>query len=153
MGTKNRHSTKIKKKKQISDSVFNLLFKDLVESEKIKLYMDEVKQHIYEGEMSPDELSERLSELTDRYMIEEMNQEDRASVIRYISAFVKIENNVKANLCALNMKETGNDSVQQVVDIYKMTQQVINEWAKVYAHNHGLAPEWVSTPDLEWVER
>jgi len=151
----------MKKKKQISDSVFNLLFKDLVESEKIKLYMDEINQRIYKGEMSPAEFSESLSRLTDRYVKKGMHQADQASVVRYISAFAKIENNVKANLCMMSMREANGEAAfeseeeaaRNIIRTYEETQRLINRWVEQYALTRGMDPEWVVTPDLEWMER
>lgn len=157
MGTENKYTIKMKKRKQISDSVFNLLFKDLVESEKIKLYIDDVKQRIYEGEMNQNEFNESLSNLTDRYVKKGLHRSDQASVIRYISAFAKIENNVKANLRVMSMQEKGIDSeeeteelnVQEIIRKYEDTQRWINEWVREYACTHGLDPELVATPNLE----
>jgi hypothetical protein len=158
LSTENKYTIKLKKRKQISDSVFNLLFKDLVESEKIKLYMDKLTERIYKGEISTLELSKCLSELTDRYVKKGMHQADQASVIRYISAFAKIENNVKANLCAMSVQETPEDNgkqtdVQHIIQQYRESQHLINQWVRQYAVGLGMDPEWVVTPDLEWMER
>lgn len=161
MGTENGCTIHKKKSKKISDSVFTFLFGDLVESEKIKLYMDEVTQRVYEEKMEPDELRKSLSELTDRYVMDEMNPADQASVIRYISAFAKIENNVKANLRIMRFRERHrgleqeklNEAIRKIICQYQGTQKVMNEWVRQYAAQRGLRPEWVATPDLEWIDK
>lgn len=161
MGTGNKYKAKIIKRKQISDSVFNLLFKDLVESEKIKIHMDEWQHRIYAGQMGLDEYSRCLSELTDQYIKKEMHTADQASIIRYISAFAKIESNVKANLCVMGIRAQNEDrkqgvedaSIAAIVRIYEGTQQWVNRWAEAYALTHKLQPEWVHTPNLEWIEK
>ncbi|MBN6185586.1 hypothetical protein JQN58_01130 [Aneurinibacillus sp. BA2021] len=159
MGTSNKYKAKIKKRKQISDSVFNLLFKDLVESEKIKVHMEEWQKRIYAGEMKPYEYSACISSLTDQYIKKEMNTADRASIIRYMSAFAKIENNVKATLCVMRIRTCDEDDltkesrIAHIVGIYEETQRWINRWAETYALTHQLQVEWVSTPNLEWIEK
>ena len=138
--------------KGISSPVFNLLFKDLVESEKIKLYMDELQHSVYTEGITQAEFSARMSGLTDRYMVEGMSRQDKASIIRYISACAKIESHVKANLCAIQHNASGEvieeDSV--LVRTYYAAQEMVNEWGRQYASVHRLSQEWVATPDLVW---
>lgn len=138
--------------KGISNSVFNLLFKDLVESEKIKLYMDELQHSVYAEGITQAEFSARMSELTDRYMAEGMSRRDKASIIRYISACAKIESHVKANLCAIQHTTSGEvvEEDSELVRTYHTAQEMVNEWGRKYAATHRLPREWAATPDLVW---
>ncbi|BAU27975.1 hypothetical protein DFP93_10150 [Aneurinibacillus soli] len=138
--------------KGISSSVFNLLFKDLVESEKIKLYMDELQHSVYAEGVTQAEFSARMSELTDRYIVKGMSRKDKASIIRYISACAKIESHVKANLCAIQQTASGDTVTEdhELVCTYHASQDMVNEWGRVYADTHHLPKEWTATPDLAW---
>lgn len=138
--------------KGISSSVFNLLFKDLVESEKIKRYMDDLQHSVYAEGVTQAEFSACMSELTDRYIVKGMSRNDKASIIRYISACAKIESHVKANLCAIQQTAAGEVVTEDhaLVYTYYETQKMVNEWGRMYANIHHLPTGWAVTPDLAW---
>ncbi|WCK52807.1 hypothetical protein PP175_15405 [Aneurinibacillus sp. Ricciae_BoGa-3] len=149
----------------LSDTVFNLLFKDLIACENIRTYMENIQNEVYGQGLTHATFERRMCQLADQYISAVVTSDDKAVIIRYITAFAKIENNVKANLSALAVAAeltipadlhdpNGLNPSPEIIEKYKAVQEMINKWAHAYGVRHSLEPSVIHTPNLDlgkWV--
>jgi hypothetical protein len=148
-------------KEGLSETVFNLLFKDLIACENIRSYMENIQNEFYGQGLTQDTFNKKMCELADAYITADVTNDDKATIIRYITAFAKIENNVKANLCSLIMpvqdmvaagihEKSRLNPCPEIIEKYKDIQEMINKWAAAYGVCHSLEPNVIHTPNLDW---
>jgi len=158
----------------------DLLVKNLRDFGELRNEMSSILNSSYNGEISQEEFTSRMTELTNKYVKEDTPPKEREAIIRTISAFAKQENNVvslrhaqfdpskrelakeyhEALMQRLRVRPVYLPPVRlipaaewvlpQNVQQFVANQAPINEWVDKYASNNRLRKSAVQTPNLPW---